>query len=462
MRKNICTIVFFLIAQLSFSQQAFVGIQNTSKRGLLHVGMNPAEINSLHKKFELNLFAVSANVSNNVLFFNDFLGDDEVFDLAFNRADGPVNIRTEVNVLGPSIGFRAGKWGFGLTTQAVVRTDIIDLDPNLGRSFTTTTDGASFVETSLDLPYNQRINVAGWMELGLVGGREVFQNESNRLSFGTGVRFLIPSAYINTGLNGIRGTLRIDDDGYALTDASGELNLNYSRDAINDDFYGLNLNTLSLGNISGLAFDFGLAHEWRRKGVVKANTGISFKGLGTLDFGPSQINNTYTMNIPSGQFFNLDELEGNVEEIESQLLASGYFSRTSNEAFQPQLPRLLTAYTDLRVAKILYLSLFSQFNLGNSNDNRQISAQQILAVTPRVKLGGIEIYSPWVNTETAGLTGGLGLRIAGFFVGSNSILTGYLGETKQADVHAGWSMGFGRYNKKAKKSADQEEYSFTN
>lgn len=446
----------------TFAQQGFVGIQNTSRRSLLHVGMNPAEINSLHKKFELNLFAVSATVNNDVLYFSDFFGEEDMVDLAFSRADGPVNIRTEVNIMGPSFGFRAGKWGFGLSTQAFVRTDVVDLDANLGKSFTTDTDGASFVESTINLPYNQRINVAGWMEMGLVAGREIFNNDVHRVSFGTGLRFLIPSTYVNAGINGLNGTLRIDDNGYSLTNATGQLNVNYSRDALDEGFEGFNLNTLSLGNISGVAVDLGLTHEWRKKDIVKATSGLSLKGLGSLDFGPSQINHTYSMNVPAGQFFNLDELEGDLEEIEDQLLASGYFSRISAGSYKPQLPRLLTAYTDLRLTKVLYLSVFGQYNLGDANNNSQITAQNIFALTPRLKLGGLEIYSPWINSETAGLSGGLGLRVAGFFVGSNSVLTGYLGETKQADVHVGWSMGFGKYNKKPKKHQVEPENSFIN
>ncbi|WP_114751362.1 DUF5723 family protein [Pleomorphovibrio marinus] len=439
------------------AQQGFIGIQNTSRRSLLHVAMNPAEINSLHKKFELNLFAVSASVNNDVLYFSDFFGEEEVVDLAFNRANGPVNIRTEVNVMGPSIGFRAGKWGFGLSTQAIARTDVIDLDANLGRSFTGNTDGDPYLETSLNLPYNQRINVAGWMELGLVAGRELYQDEKHRVSFGTGVRLLMPGAYINAGIDGLRGTLRMDEDGFSLTDASGGLNVNYSRNALDDEMYGLNLSTLSMSNISGVGLDFGITHEWRKQGFVKATSGISLKGLGSLDFGPTQVNNTYSMNVPAGSYFNLDELEGNIEDVEAQLVASGYFTRQSETGYQPQLPRLLTAYTDFRMTKVLYLSVFGQYNMGNPNNNQQIAAQHIFALTPRLKLGGVELYSPWINSQTAGLSGGLGLRVAGFFVGSNSLLTGYLGETKQIDAHVGWSMGFGRYNKKPKKQQLENE-----
>ncbi len=461
---KIYIILFFCLVSIihAQAQQSFVGIQNTSRRSLLHVAMNPAEINSLHKKFEFNLIAVGAMVSNDILYFSDFFGEEDVLDLAFTRAEGPVNFRSEVNLMGPSIGFRAGKWGFGLSTQAMVRTDMIDLDSHFGRSFTGNTDESSYVERSLNLPYNQRINVASWMELGVTVGRELYQNDQHRVSFGTGIKILMPGAYINSGINGLKGTMRIDEDGLALTDATGELNINYSQTALGSESMGLDMSTFSLSNISGIGLDFGLTHEWRKKGNVKATSGLSLKRMGNLDFGPTQVNNTYSMYVPTGEYFNIDELEGNIEEIEQQLLGSGYFSRQSEKGYQPQLPKMLTAYSDFRMTKVLYLSVFGQYNLGNSYDDRQIAAQHIFALTPRLKLGGIELYSPWINSQTAGLSGGLGLRVAGFFVGSNSLLTGYLGETRQIDAHVGWSMGFGRYSKKPKKLQSEIETSIAN
>jgi len=428
----------------SFAQQGFVGIQNTTRRGLLHATMNPAEISNLHRKVEVNLFSIAGNVSNDVLSFSDFLGDEEITDILFNRVDGPVNVRTDIGIMGPSAGFRVGKWGFGVTTQGFVRTDVIDFDASLGRSITTATDEQSFVESTISLTSNQRINLAAWTEFGLMAGREVFQNENHRVSVGGGIRLLMPSAYFNAGIENIQGTLRIDQNSSVITNATGRLNFNYSGVIFDESIDDFNLSALSFGSISGLGLDLGLSHEWIKDGVVKASSGFSFKGMGSLNFGANQVNHNYSMNIPSGQSFDLNQLEGSFEDIENQLLASGFFTKTSDGDYNPNLPRLLTAYTDLRLSRIFYLSLFSQFNLGNTSVNEQIAAQNIFALTPRVKLGAFEIFSPWMSTEIAGISGGLGLRAGGFFIGSNSVLTGFLNDTKQADAYIGFSFGVGR------------------
>ncbi len=170
----------------TFAQQGFIGIQNSPRRGMLSTNMNPAEINNLSKKVEFNLFSVAASVTNDVLYFNDFLGDEDILELAFDRADGPVNIRTEVNVMGPSFGIKTGRWSFGLATRAFVKVDAVDLDSELARAFTEETDFNSYRETGLSLPFNQRVNAVGWVDIGLLAGRELMDNHKHKLALGGG------------------------------------------------------------------------------------------------------------------------------------------------------------------------------------------------------------------------------------------------------------------------------------
>ncbi len=243
-------------------------------------------------------------------------------------------------------------------------------------------------------------------------------------------------------MNNLQGSIIQEEDRFSLTNATGELNLNYSQAHVNEDLYGIE--QFSISNISGVAMDFGITHQLKKDGVVQLSSGISLTNIGSLNLGSDQVNHTYSMNIPEGERFYIDELEGDLDEIEDQLLESGYFSFSEETSFKPALPKLVSAYTDIRFASFFYLSLFGQYNLNDPNDNRNIAAQNLLVITPRVKLGIVELYSPWANYQTAGLTGGLGVRVGGFFAGSNSVITGLAAETKQIDAHLGFSMGFGK------------------
>ena len=68
----------------------------------------------------------------------------------------------------------------------------------------------------------------------------------------------------------------------------------------------------------------------------------------------------------------------------------------------------------------------------------------MVVLTPRLVLGSFQIYSPWAHNQISGLTGGLGMQLGGFFIGSNALLTGTLANTMQADIHMGFSFGVGK------------------
>src|SRR5690606_20842823 len=120
------------------------------------------------------------------------------------------------------------------------------------------------------------------------------------------------------------------------------------------------------------------------------------------------------------------------------------FSITNQtEKVRAALPPFISAYTDAYISKMFQVSVFGQFRVADKTGNEQLVTRNVFAITPRLTLGFFEIYSHWANYEVSGLAGGLGLRLGGFFLGSQSLLTGLLADTKQADVHLGFSMGFG-------------------
>jgi hypothetical protein len=164
-----------------------------------------------------------------------------------------------------------------------------------------------------------------------------------------------------------------------------------------------------------------------------------------MNLGSEQVTNAYAMHIPEGESFRLDALDGDFDEIEEQLIGSGYFTRSSPAGkTRLSLPTIITGYTDIRISKAFQVSIFGQHRLSNQESNTQLGMQNIFAVTPRLTLGVFEIYSPWANYEVSGIIGGAGIRLGGFFVGSQSVLTGFFADSQQADIHVGLSLGFGK------------------
>jgi len=443
-QKSTLILLFLLIANSLFAQNSFIGIQNSQRKSMHSVGMNPAEINNLTRKFELNIFSIQGSLSNNILSFQDVLNEsDDLLNFVFQNADGPVNIRTSVEIMGPSIGIRFKKWSFGFTTQTFNNAHLVDFDPKLGESLTIEQLSATNNIFTINSPYNQRININGWTELGFTGGIELLELGNHKLSIGGTFKLLFPYNYVNIGLDNINGTLVQDDSDFFLSNSTGAVNITYPEMILDEDNLTFSLSPFNFTSLNGIGFDLGANYQLKDEKGTKLNAGITLRNFGGMTFGQNQRNTTYRMNIPQNEFFELN-FEGNLEEVESRLTESGYFTiDRQREGIRSSLPTLIAAYGELKVTPIFYLSLYGQQNFSDMNRNEQVVNQNLLVITPRLLLGNFEIYSPWVNYEVAGITGGLGLRVGGFFIGSNSVLTGLIADTNQIDVHFGFSVGFG-------------------
>ena len=83
-----------------------------------------------------------------------------------------------------------------------------------------------------------------------------------------------------------------------------------------------------------------------------------------------------------------------------------------------------------------------QYNVRQEQGYKEITSPNAITVTPRFQTKYFEIYSPWSNHEVTGINGGVGIRVAGFYLGSGSILTALQSNSKQMDVYTGYQIGF--------------------
>jgi hypothetical protein len=80
--------------------------------------------------------------------------------------------------------------------------------------------------------------------------------------------------------------------------------------------------------------------------------------------------------------------------------------------------------------------------LNSDNDNNQITTQNIVSITPRINLGYFEAYVPISSNEISGTNTGIGFRLGGFYIGSGSVITALLNDSKQADFYTGFRWAF--------------------
>lgn len=445
--RKITFVALALLTLNAYSQEHFSGITTSKRVGILNGHVNPSEFANLSSKYEVQLLTFSVNVSNNKLGFDDLSGDD--FDTKIFDGKESVDFDLSAAIFGPSFGMKYKKWGFGVSTKAFIKASIIDLISELGNALLNDKPNNIPSITSIFSEDNQRISATTWGEVGLSVARNVFSTEKHQVNAGITLKLLFPGSYANVGLNKFTGDINDNLLDLRLTNTNSTLNIAYSGN------FGSSFGETSdyfqsvFGSLNGVATDIGADYQWLNEDkTYKLKVGASIRNIGSMTFsGDNNVSNNYSLHIPEGDpGLNLNEFDNveGLEDIEQILLTHpNYFTSTmSTDKFKVKLPTVFNLYADYQIIKRVSLTAFIQQKMGDEADDNQISTQNMFTVTPRVTFGAFEAFLPIGNNEIAGGTLGLGFRVGGFFLGSNSILSAVTSDSKQADAYFGFRFGF--------------------
>lgn len=442
--KTLLINFILLVGFVAIAQDNFSGISTSNRVGILNATINPAEFSNLSKKFEINFYGFSFDVSNNKIGFNDLISDTNLEDLIFTGTE-PVNMRIDGQILGPSFAMKWKKWGFGITTKANVKFDVVDVDTTLGNAIFN--NDLPLNTTVLNQSENQRLSGTSYGEVGFSASRNVFENDNHRWDVGVTLKFLFPGSYSNFGLSNLNGTITQNASGtFLTTNQPANLNIAYSG-SLADSFSNFNDYTQSVfGGLNGVATDIGVTYQWKDgKEKYKIKGGLSFRNIGSMTFkDDNNYNTNYTFTTQGRPPLNLNLFENvdNLSEVEAILISNGYLTQTPNKTdFKVNLPTLLTMYADFKIVPKVYVTGYLQQKMKKDDANEQITSRDIFSVTPRVNLGFFEAYLPVSTDDISGTNVGFGFRLSGFYLGSNSIITS-LTDGKQANFYTGFRYAF--------------------
>ena len=178
----------------------------------------------------------------------------------------------------------------------------------------------------------------------------------------------------------------------------------------------------------------------------KIKSGLAIRNIGSMTFkNDNNYNTNYTLSIPSSNPLNLSLFENinNLSEVEDLLIGKGYITRDDKNKtdFRVNLPTLLTMYADFKIVSKVFITGYLQQKMKKDDGNDQITARNIFSITPRVNLGFFEAFIPISTEDISGTNVGFGFRLAGFYLGSNSIITS-LADGKQANFYTGYRLAF--------------------
>jgi hypothetical protein len=386
--------------------------------------------------------------------FNDLLDDTNTEDLLL-AGNKPINFTFSNQIIGPGVAVRLLKWRFAITSKAVINAGVLNVNPLLA-SYLTGSDVHQLptngeVIRSLS---NQRFNGTVWGEVGFAVARKVWENEKSILNTGMNIKLLFPGSYANMGIGNFRGNIRRNPDTNNLELVPGEdffteadVNFSYSG-SLSQNFNEASQYTRSIyGNLDGLAADIGVDYQIKKGNSYKLKLGASIMNLGGMTFNDNENNSAdYKLKISGNQALVLNFLEGvdDIISIKQHLIDEAlqgnieFTKVTSNKDFIVSLPTTLNLYADVHLISKLNVTLFTQQKLNSNSGNNQITAQTIYSVTPRFGIGFFEAYLPISTNDVSGTNAGLGFRLGGFFMGSNSILSSISSNAKQADVNFGF------------------------
>jgi hypothetical protein len=442
--KTLLITISLLVGFVAIAQDNFSGISTSNRVGILNATINPAEFSNLSKKFEINFYGLSFDVSNNKIGFNDLISDTNLEDLIFTGTES-VNMRIDGQILGPSFAMKWKKWGFGITTKANVKFDVVDVDTTLGNAIFN--NDLPLNTTVLNQSENQRLSGTSYGEVGFSASRNVFENDNHRWDVGVTLKFLFPGSYSNFGLSNLNGTITQNASGtFLTTNQPANLNIAYSG-SLADSFSNFNDYTQSVfGGLNGVATDIGVTYQWKDgKEKYKIKGGLSVRNIGSMTFkDDNNYNTNYTFTTQGRPPLNLNLFENvdNLSEVEAILISNGYLTQTPNKTdFKVNLPTLLTMYADFKIVPKVYVTGYLQQKMKKDDANEQITSRNIFSVTPRVNLGFFEAYLPVSTDDISGTNVGFGFRLSGFYLGSNSIITS-LTDGKQANIYTGFRYAF--------------------
>ncbi|WP_194974318.1 DUF5723 family protein [Aquiflexum lacus] len=446
MKKILFTLLLSGFSFLTLAQSPYIGIQSSQRKNMISAMMNPAELNNLSKPVEVNFFATNASLINNTLSFGEIVNNNsDIWQNLLEESDIPITGIANVSFLIPSVGIKLGKWSLGFASQIHTSAAFLNVDPDLAQYVTDSEWANTQLALSLISSTNQRTQSSTWFETGILVGREIWDNSKSKLSVGTNFKLLFPYQYLNVGVENFQGAINTRGSEVILSDALGNINFSYNSGFIDAQNFSIDYSAIGIGRVNGLGVDLGLNYQLKDEKGIWFSSGLAFRNLGSMKFTDGHVNHTFRMDIPAGEEFRIDLLESDLRSIETQFLESGYFSyENQQEGIRANLPSVIALNAEMRLTSILYVAFYGQKNLNNENRNNQIPIFNMVSLTPSILIGKFEIYSPWVYNEISRLNGGLGLRFGGFFIGSQSVISGLIADTRKVDFHMGLSWGFGK------------------
>jgi outer membrane protein OmpA-like peptidoglycan-associated protein len=440
------------------AQQPFSGFRSGNYSGVNGVFYNPASIVDSRYRWDVNLVSTHVAVGNNFASFqlrklpsllrNDSLSIDSMF-LKTKKATLAAMVNADIT--GPSVMFHVNaRLSMALTTRFRSFVNISDVDKAFAQTISNQISNATYPYQAQS-SYNQHLSANAWAEYGVSGAYILMNQEQHFLKGGVSLKYLAGYGNAYLSLNRIGGTVNENSSGDDyLTGTSG---------SISGGIGGVLVDQIDHTNAfrfrgKGAGLDFGFMYEYRPdherltehyQNKYRFKVGIALLDVGSIRYKTdTTYSGGYQVNIPAEpQRLQINQYENkDFAEVKSMLQSNAYFSRlTAPASYRVNLPATLQLQVDWNIGHGFYLDLASQLSLHSKNRIKNPFYPNQVTLTPRFEWKSIGCYLPISYSGLTSFNAGFSFKAGPFFIGSGSILTAWLGQSRQADFHLGVRFG---------------------
>lgn len=480
MRKARLIILLAVLVPMMAQAQRYIGMATSNWSSTNGMYLNPANIADSRHKFTVDLFSVNVGLNNNLAYFNDGvsgltgIGDGDLADaFTFQNQNEFSLLAPYLEVRGPGAMVSINeKHSVALTTRVRAMHQFHNFNQNLYR---TITDEEFRLDTDPNTNYALQADafnytLHGWTEIGASYGGVIYDGGEHFVKGGLTLRYLMGSAYISMTSTNLDAVAYPYYDSLRITNTS----LTFGSNVTNNVGFGSNVSDFLGGGGSGFSTDLGAVYEWRpdhgsytydmdgetgitNRGVNKYKLRASFSivDLGSISYKDNNFvtNIRTTNNVATLKGSELAEVIDDYDELKAYAQANGLAvdSGTNAATSKLVLPTTIIGGVDYHAIKGLYVNAMFMGNIANREKFGNSFYGQ-LTVTPRwdtrIFSAGIPLSYDFL---TKSMKFGLGLRVGGFFLGSDDLAGLIGGNAYGANFYIG---GFVPFNYKKPKDSD--------
>ncbi|MBN9483062.1 MAG: OmpA family protein [Bacteroidetes bacterium] len=480
MRKFTLTLGMAAMLPVMASAQRYLGVATSNWSGTNSLYLNPANIADSRHKFTIDLFSVNVGVDNNLAkidplnVFSKARDGKDIKDITsgfqYNTKDKFSIMMPAAEVRGPGFMVSIGsKHSIALTTRVRLMNQFDNLNQQLFRTIVDSTfnvNGQSLKAAK----FNWTAQL--WSEIGLSYAAVIWENKQHQVKGGFTARYMMGAGYVSLVSNNLDATYTYDQQNGAILNLQ-KTDVHYRYGGAN--FFNGGGNSVITDNLvsnsgKGIGGDLGVVYEFRphyksytydmdgKTGIVDRSKNqyllrfsAAVTDIGAIKYtnGNKQININGTGKIVGNDV--ADKIN-NYDDFRGYLAQQGIKADSSTgQSTKVALPTALILGLDYHAWKNFYVNATY---MGNVVDRTKVgnSIYSQVTVTPRFDIRTVSVGLPITYSMlTSSIKAGIGIRVAGFFIGSDDIAGVLSNKANGVNFYMGAYVPF---NKKKPKDSD--------